>query len=106
MRRDNERLADILESIEKIQKYFNKEEFGENEVLQAAMLHFLQIIGESCRFLSPEFKANHENIKWAEIIAFRNILVHQYFHIDEEIIGEIIENDIPLLKSQILDIID
>ncbi len=42
----------------------------------------LQIIGEASNNLSQKLIANYPQVPWAEIIAFRNILVHEYFRID------------------------
>ena len=81
-RADSERLKDILESINKIKKYYIKEQFEKDELMQAGLVHFLEIIGEACRSLTQQFKDKHDQINWSYPIGFRNILIHQYFEID------------------------
>ncbi|HEV2330468.1 MAG TPA: HepT-like ribonuclease domain-containing protein [Verrucomicrobiae bacterium] len=59
MRDDDQRLLDIREGIERIEKYsaIGRQEFDRNELVQTRVLHHLQIIGEAARSLSAECKA-------------------------------------------------
>ncbi len=101
MRDDRERLLDILEAIERIEKYTarGRSAFEEDELIQIWVLHHLQIIGEAVRALSPETKSGSENIEWSKIIGMRHILVHNYFSIDTDIVWAVIENDLDRLKT-------
>jgi uncharacterized protein with HEPN domain len=100
MRSERERLLDILEAIERIEKYEDdgKAAFLSDELIQTWMVHHIEIIGEACRSLSDEFQARHANIPWADIIGMRNILIHHYFGIDAEAVWSVVERDIPELK--------
>ncbi len=108
MRDDRERLYDILEAIEKIEKYakHGREEFSRNELIQTWMMHNIQILGEAVARLSDEFRLHYQDIPWRQIIAMRNILVHVYFNVEKDEIWNVIERDIPQLKTQILAIIE
>ena len=103
MRNDRERMRDIQEAIQKIEKYANrgKEEFFANELIQSWILLHLQIIGEAARSMSPNTHQQYPEINWRDIIDFRNLLVHEYFRVDLKIIWQIIEQEIPTLKKQI-----
>lgn len=103
MRNDGERLADILEAIERIKKYteIEKHVFENDELIQTWVLHHLQIIGEACRSMTVKFRAEYPEIPWSQIIGMRNILVHQYFEIDTDIVWEAITRDLPLLEHEI-----
>jgi uncharacterized protein with HEPN domain len=107
MRNDQERLEDILEAISQIEKYQvqGQEKFQQNELIQVWIVHHLQIIGEASSKLSQKFIAQHSRVSWAQIIAFRNILVHEYFRVDLKTVWKIIERDLPHLKSQVEDIL-
>ena len=100
MRSDRERLLDIVEAIERIEKYLVKgrQAFEHDELLQTWVVHHIQIIGEAATKLSENFRAAHADVPWAEIVAMRNILVHDYFRIDTEIVWQVVERDIPVLK--------
>jgi len=100
-RADSERLKDILEAISKIKKYYIPEHFERDELMQAGLVHFLEIIGEACRSLTQQFKDKHSQVKWSDPISFRNVLIHQYFEIDFFLVQKVIENELPILKIQI-----
>ena len=103
MRRDVERLRDILEAIERIERYAvrGRTAFEQDELIQVWVVNHLQIIGEAARTLSSTFKEQHPGIPWRQMSAMRNILVHQYFAIDTEIVWEVVEHDLPDLKREI-----
>ena len=64
MRREDERLRDILAAITAIERYANhgKTAFDEQESIQVWMVHQLQIIGEAANALSPETLNNYQKI--------------------------------------------
>lgn len=103
MRSDREKLLDILEAIERIERYavHGREEFEQNELIQAWFTQNLQIIGEAARVLSPEIRNQHPEISWSNMIGMRNILAHNYFEIDLEIVWAVVEQDLPALKPKI-----
>jgi uncharacterized protein with HEPN domain len=107
MRSDRERLLDILEAIERIEKYATegKKAFESDELIQNWMVHHIEIIGEACRSLSDDFQTEHANVPWADIIGMRNILVHHYFGIDTDAVWSVVERDIPELKFNIQTIV-
>ena len=103
MRNDREYLLDILEAIGRVERYAarGRDAFDREELVQTWIVHHLQIIGEAARKLSSEFRAAHPEIPWAEIVAMRNVLVHDYFGIDEEEVWSAVQRDLPELKRKI-----
>ena len=103
MRDDRERLLDIQEAIGNIEKYAaqGREVFEQDELIQTWIIHHLEIIGEACRALSSEFMKKHSEVPWTDIIAMRNILVHQYFGIDKKAVWSVIQQNLPDLKRHI-----
>jgi uncharacterized protein with HEPN domain len=103
MRSERERLLDILEAIERIEKYAEegKDAFEAEELIQTWIVHHITIIGEACRTLPEDFQARHANIPWADIVGMRNILVHHYFGIDTDAVWSVVEKDLPELKLNI-----
>lgn len=108
MRDDREFLADVLEAIDNIERYTakGKEAFIEDELLQVWVIHHIQIIGEAANHLSKALQEKHLHIPWADIVAMRNIVVHQYFGIDLEQVWDTVEIDLPALKIEIEKILD
>ena len=76
MRDDRERLFDIQEAIERIERYASRgrETFETEELIQVWILHHLQIIGEASRALSDDLKDRNPTIPWSQIVGMRNIL--------------------------------
>jgi len=103
MRDERERLRDILEAIAQVEKYAarGRAAFEHDELVQTWTLHHLQIIGEAARGLSDTLKANHPEVVWPEIIAMRNILVHDYFGVDMNEVWSVVERDLPGLKIKV-----
>ncbi len=103
MRNDQLRLRDIEEAIQRIEKYTvrGRKAFDTDELVQTWMVHHLQLIGEACRALPAEFREQHKEIPWGQIIGMRHILVHHYFGVDEDAVWTAATQDVPLLKTQI-----
>jgi uncharacterized protein with HEPN domain len=103
MRSDRERLLDVIEAIERIEKYSQKSktEFDNNELVQNWITHHLLIVGEATAQISEEIQDKYSEIPWSKIIGMRNILVHGYFEIDNEVVWSVVENDLPELKKNI-----
>ena len=77
MRRDEQRLQDILEAIAKIELFSGdgREAFDEDERTQVWMVHHIQIVDEAARALSEKLRAEHPEIPWDLIVGMRHILV-------------------------------
>ena len=103
MRGDRERLLDIQEAIQRIEKYVaqGREAFDRDELIQNWFVRHLQIIGEAVRAIPAEFKDRYPEIPWSQIMGMRNILVHDYFGIDREVVWSAVERDLPDLKRKI-----
>ncbi len=103
MRDPRERIRDILDAMDAIERYRDRDkvEFEQNELLQVWFVHQLQIIGEAARALPEEVRALAPDIPWLKIIGMRNILVHGYFGIDTAVVWDTVNQDIPALKPAV-----
>jgi uncharacterized protein with HEPN domain len=103
VREDRQRLLDIVEAIEKIEKRTaeGREAFDADELVQVWVLHHLRILCEAVRALSAGFRDGHPDLPWSGITGMRNILVHHYFEIDKDIVWSVVEKDLPELKAKI-----
>ena len=107
--RDNGRLEQIIEAIDNVFEFVEGvtfDEYRSNKMMRFAVVKNLEIVGEATYMLSKEFKAQHSEIDWQDIIAMRHLLVHGYYHISDEEIWIMISDDLPQLKERINQIIE
>jgi uncharacterized protein with HEPN domain len=106
-RSEKERLLDILEAIQRIEKYARrgKATFLQDELGQEWLVNQIAAIGEACRDLSDEFQTWSADVPWTEIIAMRNLQARIHSGIDAEAVWSAVEQDIPELKLNIQDIL-
>jgi uncharacterized protein with HEPN domain len=94
---------DILVCIERFGK--SQESFSSDLAYQHACTMCLLQIGELANHLSDDFRGQHSNIHWRQIIDMRNIIAHDYGRIDLKLTWATIENDIPQLKECCVEIL-
>jgi uncharacterized protein with HEPN domain len=95
-------LDDILESINRILEYSagqGFETFAEDRKTVDAVVRNLEIIGEAARNLPDDVKEAMTGIQWKKIIALRNILTHEYFGINKQIVWDVVQTKLNPLKS-------
>ncbi len=78
--------------------------FLKDEVLPAAILHHLTVIGEAISHLSAALRERHPEVPWRKIVAVRHRIVHAYFDLDWQILWDAATEDIPELRRQVLGI--
>lgn len=108
MRRDQQRLSDILKALEWIAKSTDKlteAEFVGNETLCYAVAQRLTVIGEAVARLTPDLKAKYASIPWTDIVGLRNILVHEYFGIHWPLVWQTSTDHVPILLTKITEIL-
>ncbi len=66
-----------------------------------AAIREFEIIGEATKHLPDEITRILTEIEWRDLNDFRNLLIHEYFGIDFEIICNVIQQDLPALKRVI-----
>lgn len=97
-------LNDIIEAIEKIEKYtkdFSFEDFVKNDLVIDAVVRNLEIIGEAAKSIPEEIRLRYSDIPWSRIVGFRNIAIHGYFAVDLEIVWTVAKDRLQELKPQI-----
>src|ERR1035441_9415262 len=108
MRRDAQRLNDILEALDWIAKAVTgrtETDFVAGETLCYAVAQKLTIVGEAVARLSPELTARHNSVPWPDIVGLRNILVHEDFGIYWPFVWQTAIDHAPVLRSQVAEIL-
>ncbi|MBD3271705.1 MAG: DUF86 domain-containing protein [Elusimicrobia bacterium] len=101
-------MDDILETVKRIEKYTKNSSLSKlkkNSLIVDGVVRNLEIIGEAVKNISPQIKIQHPEIEWKKIAGLRDILVHEYFGVDVEVIWDIIVHKLPELKLTVRRII-
>ena len=103
MRDSKERLRDVLDALDHIEKYTSRgrEEFEREELIQVWVVHHLQIIGEAAARLGRDFHAAHPGVPRPKIVAMRNVLVHEYFGVDLNELWNVVHRDLKPIRGQV-----
>ena len=100
MWRDDAYMLDMLLAARKVETFTCGviwKKFKDDDLLQNAVMHQIQIIGEAARKISKQCKDIHPEIPWQIIVGMRNRLVHEYFDIIPERVWDVVENSLPEL---------
>jgi len=100
-------IEDILECIDKIDKYIEGltfEEFIKDDKTIDAVIRNFGIIGEASNKIPSDIKEQYKEIEWVKIIGLRHRVIHNYFGVDLEIIWFIIKNELKDLKEKLIEI--
>ncbi len=72
-----------------------------DEVLQLAVTHLLELIGEAASHVSPEVQHHYPEVPWVKIIGTRNRLIHGYDYVDYDILWDTLTTNLPKLLTQL-----
>ena len=93
-------IQDMIDFGEKVLSYtdgLDQEAFTAETLVYDATLRNLELIGEAATHIPSEVREVHLEIQWRDIIGTRNRLAHSYLGIDDDVIWDIIQTDIPNL---------
>lgn len=98
-------IQDILQACDDIQNFTrdlaSMDDLQNDRRTFLAVIHSIEVIGEAARQTPKSFKEKHPEIPWRETIGLRNVIAHEYFGLDNEIIWDVIKTRIPSLAEQI-----
>ena len=103
--RDKGRIEHMLSAIDNVEEFtkdITKDDFVNSKIIFYAVVKNIEIVGEATYMLTNEFKSSYQSIPWQVIEKMRHVLVHGYYTISPEKVWETIQNDLPVLKKQLL----
>jgi uncharacterized protein with HEPN domain len=98
------RLEDIIEAAEAIRDFTagqSRESLAADRKTRDAVIRNLEVIGEAVKKLTPEQRARHPGVEWSRIAGLRDILIHDYFGVDMDIVWDVVKTKLPLLSARV-----
>jgi uncharacterized protein with HEPN domain len=109
-KRDNlaylKNIRDAIDKIVSYSKLHTYEEFSGSQWDQFAVMRYFEVIGEATNNIDNEFKRQHPEIKWVNMVDFRNFLIHDYLDVDINIVWKTMKEDIVPINEQIEEILN
>jgi uncharacterized protein with HEPN domain len=96
-RREAQRLRDIREAIGAIRGHIGAGSF--DRMVSDAVLYNLVVIGEAAAQISTDTRARAPEIPWTKIVGLRNLIAHEYFRIDLDVIQAIVDEQLDRLDK-------
>ena len=81
------------------------ESFSSDETLRRAFVRSLEIIGEATKKVPDDFRAAYPAVEWRAMAGMRDVLIHDYFGVDFELVWDVVRNRVPELRGQITSIL-
>lgn len=101
-------LEDIRDCCQKVIRYTDGEtieQFVADDKTFDAVMRNLEITGEAARQVPAGIKGRHPEVEWRSIAGFRDVAIHAYPTIDEEIVWDIVQHKVPELLNQVKQIL-
>jgi len=85
----------------------SRDDYASDELLRSAVERKFEVIGEALNRLGKvDAEVLNSISHYQRIIAFRNILIHGYDVIDDDVVWDVIEQNLPALLSEVTSLLE
>ena len=101
-------LEDMLHSMDRIEEYLGEldfRKFKQTYIVVDAIIRNFEIIGEASKNIPTDIQKKYPEIPWRKMYGLRNLIAHEYFGIDYEMIWEIARKNLPQNRIDLIEII-
>jgi len=84
----------------------DREQLLDDETNSRAIVRSLEVIGEATKKVPDEIRSENPKVSWNEMAGMRDVLIHNYFGIDYDIVWNVMLNNIPELHEELIAIIE
>lgn len=98
----------ILDAINTVQEYLqgvSEDQFNSTRLLQDGVIRQIEIVGEAVRHISKDMRKTYPQVPWQDVAGMRDKLIHDYFGVDIEKVWLTTQEDLPVLKTQVIGIL-
>ena len=102
-------IEDILDAMEKAEillEGVDYKQFESDFRINYAVVRALEIVGEATKRLPDDLRQKYSEIPWKGMAGMRDRIIHAYDTVDMEIVWEVVKKDIPIIKQQIMQILE
>ena len=78
-----------------------RDAFLHSKMMRDAVVRNIEIIGEAAKRLPQDVRDRAPEIPWKNVAGMRDVIVHDYFAIDDEIVWGVVERDLPKLRAAV-----
>lgn len=93
-------VEDMIRSAERVLEYtrgMDQDAFVGNQLRYDATIRNLEILGEAAAQIPEPVRDALPEVPWRQIVATRNVLIHGYIGIDDDVLWSIVQEDVPKL---------
>ncbi len=97
-------LEDMRHACEKVIRYAQPltcEQFVAQEQVFDAVMRNLEIIGEAAKHIPSDIRSQYPAVDWRRIAGLRDVVIHEYFGVDIEIVWDVVTREVPALLEQL-----
>ena len=91
-------MLDAIDRVIEATQRVTREDFNGEWMIQDAIVHELQILGEAAGRVSRELTDRHPEVPWRQVTGLRHKIVHDYFAVDLDVVWDTATLDVPAIR--------